>query len=225
MSFPSLVQQSLGDRVAQELRVRIIGGELARGTRLVEDVLAEQFDVSRGPIRDAFRQLEAEGLLESRRRGVFVIGLTEDDVDELYTLRGSLETLALSLAMRRAAPEDWARAEECSRAMESAAQRRDASAFARADLEFHAQLYQLSGHRRLLAVWEQYRPTFGVMLDVTNAQDIDLHPAAEAHAELLRLARTGDEEGAVTNLRGHLLGAQNRLRSALRATQSSAAED
>ncbi|MDA3627473.1 GntR family transcriptional regulator [Saccharopolyspora oryzae] len=223
MSFPSLVQQSLGDRVAQELRVRIIGGELARGTRLIEDVLAEQFDVSRGPIRDAFRQLEAEGLLEARRRGVFVIGLTEDDVDELYTLRGSLEELALSLAMRRAAPGDWAQAEECLRAMESAAQRRDAPAFARADLEFHSQLYQLSGHRRLRSVWEQYRPTFGVMLDVTNAQDIDLHPAAEAHAELLRLARAGGEDEAVTNLRGHLLGAQNRLRSALRATQEPAA--
>lgn len=225
MSFPSLVQRSLGDRVAHELRVRIIGGELARGTRLVEDVLAEQFDVSRGPIRDAFRQLEAEGLLESRRRGVFVTGLTEDDVDELYTLRESLETLALSLAMRRAGSADWDQAQRCLEEMDAAAQRRDAQAFAQADLEFHAQFYRLSGHRRLRSVWEQYRPTFGVMLDVTNAQDVDLHPAAEAHADLLRLARSGQEEEAVTNLRGHLLGAQNRLRSALRATQDAASAD
>jgi GntR family transcriptional regulator, gluconate operon transcriptional repressor len=221
VSFPSLVQRSLGDRVAHELRVRIIGGELARGTRLVEDVLAEQFDVSRGPIRDAFRQLEAEGLLESRRRGVFVTGLTEDDVDELYTLRESLETLALSLAMRRAEPESWDRAQEYVDEMNAAAKRGDPHAFARADLEFHTQLYELSGHRRLRAVWDQYLPTIGVVLDVTNAQDVDLHPAAGAHADLLKLARSGDEGEALTNLRGHLLGARNRLRASLTAAQRS----
>lgn len=221
VAFPSLAQPSLGDRVAHELRVRIIGGELRRGTRLVEDTLAEQFDVSRGPIRDAFRRLEAEGLLESKRRGVFVTGLTEDDVDELYTLRESLEALALSLAVQRAAAADWDEAGRLLDDMTDAADRGDPRDFARADLEFHAQFYRLSGHRRLRAVWEQYRPTFSVVLDVTNAQDLDLHPAAEAHAELLRLARRGNTEEAVTNLRAHLLGARNRLRSALRAAQQS----
>ena len=225
MSFPSLVQSSLGDRVAHELRVRIIGGELPRGTRLVEDALAEQFDVSRGPIRDAYRQLEAEGLLESRRRGVFVTGLTEDDVDELYMLRESLETLAMSLAMRRAEPDGWDRAQQCVDEMTTAARRRDVQSFARADLEFHTEFYRLSGHRRLRSVWEQYLPTIAVVLDVTNAQDVDLHPAAEAHADLLRLARNGPEEEALTNLRAHLLGARNRLRAAIGTTQQSARAD
>lgn len=225
MTFPSLTQRSLGDRVAHELRVRIVGGELRPGTHLVEDTLAEQFDVSRGPIRDAFRQLEAEGLLESRRRGVFVTGLTEDDVDELYTLRESLETLALSLAMRRVEPESWNEAQRCLDEMLAAADRRDVGAFARADLEFHSQFYRLSAHRRLRSVWEQYQPTFSVMLDVTNAQDIDLRPAADAHVELLRVARSGREDEAITTLRGHLLGARNRLRSALRATQESTEDE
>jgi GntR family transcriptional regulator, gluconate operon transcriptional repressor len=219
VTFPSLVQRSLGERVAHELRVRIIGGDLRPGTHLVEDSLAEQFDVSRGPIRDALRQLEAEGLLESRRRGVSVIGLTEDDVDELYTLRQSLETLALSITMRRVGPEDWSKAESCVEAMIAAADRRDPHAFAQADLEFHSEFYRLSGHRRLVAVWEQYRPTFSVVLDVTNTQDIDLHPAAEAHSELLRAARSGRTEDAVGTLEAHLLGARERLRSALRAAR------
>jgi GntR family transcriptional regulator of gluconate operon len=219
LSFPSLVQQPLGDRVAHELRVRIIGGQLPRGTRLVEDVLAEQFAVSRGPIRDAFRQLEAEGLLESRRRGVFVTGLTEEDVDELYTLREALETMAVSLAMRRAAPTDWDDLRRRVDELAAAADRGDAPDFTRADLAFHSQLYQLSGHRRLRAVWEQYRPTFGVLLDVANAIDAELAGSAEAHAELLRTIRSGDEAAAVTNLRGHLRAARDRLRTMLPANR------
>src|SRR5690606_30995658 len=65
---------SLGAEVAQTLRRLIISGQLAPGTHLVEAALAERFEVSRGPIRDALRVVEAEGLVESRRRGVFVIG-------------------------------------------------------------------------------------------------------------------------------------------------------
>jgi GntR family transcriptional regulator of gluconate operon len=216
----SLQQQSLGDLVAHELRVLIISGRQRPGTHLVEGALAEQYDVSRGPVRDALRQLEAEGLVESRRRGVFVTGLTEDDVDELYTLRESLETLALTLAIGRAEPGDWDRAQEFVDRMRDAADRSAPSDFALADLEFHSQFYLLSGHRRLVAVWEQYRPTFGVVLDVTNAQDVDLHPSAEAHVDLLKTVRGGDAETAVTTLREHLLGARNRLRSALRAARA-----
>ncbi|MFF7347235.1 GntR family transcriptional regulator [Streptomyces antimycoticus] len=222
MPITSLQQQSLGDLVAHELRVLIVSGRLRPGTHLVEGALAEQYDVSRGPVRDALRRLEAEGLVEARRRGVFVTGLTEEDVDELYTLRESLETLALTLAIGRAGPGGWEPAERFVRDMRDAADRAAGGDFALADLEFHSQFYVLSGHRRLLAVWEQYRPTFGVMLDVTNTQDVDLRPSAEAHADLLATARAGDVEHAATTLREHLLGAGNRLRSALRSARAAA---
>ncbi|MEU5730460.1 GntR family transcriptional regulator [Streptomyces antimycoticus] len=222
MPITSLQQQSLGDLVAHELRVLIVSGRLRPGTHLVEGALAEQYDVSRGPVRDALRRLEAEGLVEARRRGVFVTGLTEEDVDELYTLRESLETLALTLAIGRAGPGGWEPAERFVRDMRDAADRAAGGDFALADLEFHSQFYVLSGHRRLLAVWEQYRPTFGVMLDVTNTQDVDLRPSAEAHADLLATVRAGDVEHAATTLREHLLGAGNRLRSALRSARAAA---
>jgi GntR family transcriptional regulator, gluconate operon transcriptional repressor len=211
----SLQQEPLGDRVAHELRVLIITGTLAPGTHLVEGPLAEQFDVSRGPVRDALKRLEAEGLVESRRRGVFVKGLSAEDVDELYSLREALEAMALRLAMERAGADDWQRAEQHLTQMRAAADAADARAFARADLEFHGQFYALSGHRRLAAVWEQYRPTFAVMLGVTNAQDRDLHPSAEAHADLLEAIRAKRGELTASLLSEHLLGSCNRLRGAL----------
>lgn len=213
-----LRQESLGDRVAHELRVLVISGGLKPGTHLVEGRLAEQFDVSRGPVRDALRSLEAEGLVESRRRGVFVKGLSAQDVEELYSLRESLESLALRLAMERAGDADWNTAARHLAAMRAAARNGEPNEFARADLEFHAQFYELSGHWRLRTVWEQYRPTFSVMLGVTNAQDRDLRPSAEAHADLLAAIRAGDRERTGTLLAEHLLGSCDRLRGALRHT-------
>jgi GntR family transcriptional regulator of gluconate operon len=87
--------------------------------------------------------------------------------------------------------------------------------FAGFDMDFHTQLYAQAGSRRLVSVWEQYRPTFSVMLSVTNAQDRDLHPSAESHAELLDAMLRGHTGGTVALLSEHLLGSQTRLRTAL----------
>lgn len=85
-------------------------GQLAPGTHLVEDALASDHDVSRGPVRDAFKVLLAEGLVDNRRRGFFVRGFTADDIEELYALREAVEQLACRLTIT-AAPMDWSPAE------------------------------------------------------------------------------------------------------------------
>lgn len=205
---------NLGEQVAHRLRVLVITGEFPAGTHLVEERLAREFDVSRGPIRDALRQLEAEGLLEPRRRGVSVIGLDERDVDELYSLRRTLESLAVRISMQRQ-DLDWSALQRSLDAMRAAADAHAPEDFAVADLEFHAHFYTLSEHRRLISVWEHYRPTFSVLLSVTNAQDADLHPSAEAHATLLDAVRGGDVDEALQELEHHLLGARNRMRAAM----------
>ena len=82
----SLRNQALGEQIAHELRVQIITAAIAPGTPLVEDTLAETFDTSRGPVRDALRELELEGLVErgpSRRGGLVVKGLSSRDITEL----------------------------------------------------------------------------------------------------------------------------------------------
>jgi GntR family transcriptional regulator of gluconate operon len=217
-------QQSLGEQVAHKLRTLIITGGLGPGEHLVEANLSQEFGVSRGPIRDALRVLEAEGLLESRRRGVFVVGLHDDDIGELYSLRESMESMALRLSAQQIGGEQRSAFEAALASMREAADRGDARDFAVADLEFHSQFYLLAGHRRLLSVWQHYQPTFTVLLQVTTAQDPDLHPSAESHVELLRLIQAGQIDAALAELSGHLLGASNRLRRAhqqLRDRQSS----
>src|SRR5437763_11279132 len=103
-----LDQSRLGEEVAQMLRRAIISGELDSGTHLVESVLSERFQVSRAPIREALRELESEGLVESRKRGVYVKALTLQDVWELYDLRKMLEGAAVELAVARFDEDDVA---------------------------------------------------------------------------------------------------------------------
>ncbi|MGI5285712.1 GntR family transcriptional regulator [Nonomuraea polychroma] len=91
----------LGDQLLAQLRSLIVRGELSVGTHLVEGRIAERFGVSRGPVRDALRQLEIEGLVETRERGVFVRGLSDHDLVELYSLPGALEGLAIQEAIAR----------------------------------------------------------------------------------------------------------------------------
>ncbi len=208
--------RSLGRQVADVLRQRIVRGELLPGARLVEEAVAEEFAVSRGPVRDAFTQLSFERLVEVRKpAGVFVIGLTLDDVEQLYSLRGALEGLALERAMRVVDEEPWKGSERAAEAMLECARRSDAEGFLAADLEFHSRIYDLAEHPRLLGAWQQYRPTFEALLDVTIHQDSDLTEAAEDHRRLLDTMRSGDVAAAKRALARHLEGSHARMRTAI----------
>lgn len=206
---------ALGEQLAGLLRARIVRGGVEPGTHLVEDALAAEYGVSRGPVRDALRALLAEGLLESRRRGYFTRAFTQHDIDELYEVRGAAERLAGELAMARQDGADWSAAEAHLEEMRQCAAREDQGGYALADLAFHTEFYRASGNARLLALWQQYRPTFATLLEITNAQDADLTPSYEDHRWLLSLALGGDREAFAEALASHLAGSRERLSAAV----------
>ncbi len=203
---------SLGEQVAGVLRQRIVRGELKPGARLTEEALAAEFAVSRGPVRDAITQLSFEKLVVvDRPRGVFIVGLTDDDVEQLYGLRGALEQLALRRAMRVTDDERWRASRDAMVRMARAADEGNAAEFAQADLDFHSHIYVLADHPRLLGAWEQYLPTFSALLDVTIGHDDDLHDSAKDHELLYEVMRGTDVEAAAQVLGAHLAGAAERM--------------
>lgn len=201
---PIQQQVPLGAIVAQRLRLAIVRGDMPAGSRLVEDTLAEQFGVSRGPIRDALRILDTEGLVESRKRGIFVIGLSMDEISDLYALRESIESLAVTLAIQRAEPGEWTSTAECVDEMRTAAARGDREAFGAADTRFHGTLYAVSKHRRLHDLWHQYEPILATLLEETVHVNTDLVESAADHDRLLGLIAAGDTDAAVAELHDHL---------------------
>jgi len=206
-------QRALGEKVAGELRRLIITGRYAPGTSLVEGHLAEQFDLSRGPIRDALKILASEGLIDTNRRSATVVGLGGDDIDELFSLRGSLEHLALEIGLRRDRTGLADGLKAPLEQMRRARQDRDPDLFTAADVRFHSVFYDVAGHRRLADVWAQYRPTIEVLLLASNERYEDLGPSVRAHEVLAGLVESGEPEAVLDELRGHLDNARLRLRA------------
>jgi DNA-binding GntR family transcriptional regulator len=221
-------RKSLGEDVAERLREAILHGELSPGQHLREEELGERLQVSRGPVRDAFVLLEREGLVRSsRHRGVSVVELTRNDLQEIYTLRSALEPLAIMLAIQRGSTGDLADMDASLAEMSSAFSRRiterDA---ARLDVQFHDTIYQAAHHQRLSSAWEQIRlPTYWFMLSRNVASPDWRDATVSGHADILRIIRTGDESLAAETIKEHISFAYERiLQSYLNSVSQAAAE-
>jgi DNA-binding GntR family transcriptional regulator len=206
-------RKSLGEDVADRLREAILLGELSPGQRLREEELGERLRVSRAPVRAAFVLLEREGMVRSSRRGVCVVELTRDDLEEIYTLRSVLEPLAITLAIRRGSTSDFADIDASLAEMTSAFRgritERDA---ARLDVEFHDTIYQAAHHQRLSGAWEQIRlPAYWFMLSRNVASPDWRNATVSGHAELVRIIKMGQESLAAQTIREHIAFAHERI--------------
>lgn len=147
---PLPARETVGAAAYRQLREAILRGDLPMGARVNELELARAWQVSRTPIRDALRRLEAEGLVQALPgRGVMVPVLSLADLDELYELREVLESRAARRAAQRATPEFHARLNALIRAFGAALKREDHDAMLSLDLEIHAAVAEMSGNGRL----------------------------------------------------------------------------
>src|SRR3954454_17732051 len=95
-------RRALVDKLAAQLQARVLSGEFPSGTRLRQETLAEEFGVSRTPVREALRKLQATGLVELQpNRGALVRGLSLREIRDAYEVRAELEALAAELAAER----------------------------------------------------------------------------------------------------------------------------
>jgi DNA-binding GntR family transcriptional regulator len=201
-----LSKSGLGTQVADALRELILRGHFSPGDQLREPQLAESFGVSRGPVRDALTELAREGLVDVRpHRTATVTRLTTTDLEEIYSLRLALETLAVRCAARRVEPADLRDLEHAvSTLRQLASTRCTARDVARADLAFHDALYAAAGHRRLELAWRGLRSQIYVFLLTRNLTRRDFTTRLVAdHEAILEAIRTHDETAAVRLVEEH----------------------
>ena len=142
-------EDTIASRISRVLADRIVRGELSPGARLRQDHIAEEFQTSHVPVREAFRRLEAQGLAISEpRRGVRVASFDLAEVREVAEMRAVLEVLALRHAARHLTPAILDEAEEAAREGDAAA---DVHAWEDANRRFHRLLLTPCGMKRLLA--------------------------------------------------------------------------
>jgi DNA-binding GntR family transcriptional regulator len=138
------------EAVYQALRHGIVHGSLAPGERLRSDALANEMRVSRTPVREALRKLEAEGLVAHSGARLVVRAFSEQDLTELFYVREALEGMAARLAAENATPSEIAQIRELLEDMETVRRRGDVAALRRLTGEFHQSVCRASHNNRLL---------------------------------------------------------------------------
>jgi DNA-binding GntR family transcriptional regulator len=205
LTIPS--RRPLSDEVAARLRQAILSGQLAPGEELREPSLAQSMGVSRGPVREALKLLEREGLVikETHKRAV-VARLSRQDLEEINSLRTALERLAVQYACRQATPADLAEMEMLVNRMEECVQQGITQhEIADFDSRFHDALYRASHHQHLYALWETLRPQVTILLLSRFAAHADAgSQTVEAHRAILDSIRGQDEARALALTEGNL---------------------
>jgi DNA-binding GntR family transcriptional regulator len=204
------------------LRQAIISGELAPKTRLTEPDLARQLNVSRTPLREAIRQLEVEGFITTIPRvGSFVSELEPQDVEDLYAIRAVIEGLAARLAAESPAPDKRAllggMLKELEGRMDNFRHYHEISG------QFHDIIVQLSGNRRLQAIYQAVAQHISRMRIVSNAVRGRLEVSFLGHQRIAAAILRGQGAEAERAMRTHIEGALGVLRRRLRTDQEKAA--
>lgn len=218
----ALERSNLALNIANLLRESIANGRIPSGSRLIEAEIAKQLNVSRGPVREAFRILETEGLLQSRPgRGSFVTQISERDIREVYSLRCILEEEAFRLAVERRTDEDIYCLEQTLEAMFTAAKDGDHAKVLDLDLEFHRQTWKISDHHRLQNMLEELTTQVRMYIAVQTKIYDDLAAGVADHQILLDTIRDRDVNIGTQTLRKHLQLAADMVSDYFKTHQSS----
>jgi len=202
----------LGHAVTAAIRELIMTGAVAPGDRLVETELSERFGTSRGPVRDAFKELEQSGLVVSvPRRGTFVATLTAADIHEIYTLRLALEKLAIGTTATIATDHDIAAMRAAVERLTEAQRTSDRRAGAEADIAIHRLVVRTAGHERLTEAWERLADQTLLLMAELMDLLLDVQHAAGDHDALVNAIADHDVAGAEAALTDHLLAASQAM--------------
>lgn len=188
-------------RISKVLADRIIAGELAPGSRLRQDHVAEEFGASHVPVREAFRRLESQGLVASEpRRGVRVAGFSLEDVREVAEMRAALEVLALRNAMPHLTRAILDQAEETNRAGDRAP---DVQAWETANRNFHRTILSPCAMPRLLKAIDDLHTASARFLFSGWRAEWEA-PTDRDHRAILDALRAGQAETAASVLARHI---------------------
>lgn len=213
----AIPRQSLTSAVADKLRDQIIRGEITEGTQLRQDAIATQYQVSRIPVREALRQLDAEGLIAIvPNRGAVVPALSPDDIEELFSIRALLEPEVLKRSIPHLTEENLAEAKAVLRTYVNELRREDhVSEWGRLNWQFHSILYSRANQPRSLAIIRNVNNSGERYTRLQLYLTHGIKRANEEHHKILELCRQRDVQAACKLLREHIQYAGQSLKQAL----------
>jgi DNA-binding GntR family transcriptional regulator len=198
-----LSRSVLADQVKDWILERILSGDYAPDSRIVETQVARELGTSQAPVREALRGLEALGVVEiTPFRGARVRRPSRQEIIDAYAVRSTLEALGARLAVPRVSDDDIAELAGHLEAMRAAARNDDGHGLAEADARFHARIVELADNGTLEKVWRSLEPFSRTYLTLV-VPGADPQWSADLHGPILAAVGRRDTEGVVDALKWH----------------------
>ena len=203
---------SLADQVFEHLETDILSGKYSKGETLTESKLSAQLGVSRTPIREALLRLEQEHLIEEAPKGVVVVGISEKDLDDIFTIRLKLEGEVAAMAAKNHTDEQLSIVREALEFQEFYLDKNDPDRIKTMDSRFHETIYKMSGSTVLYDVLE---PLHKKILKYRRASVSNTSRAAASVAEhraIYEALAARDSELTLKLITEHLNNAYQHIR-------------
>ncbi len=218
-------RKTVSDAAADEIRVRILGGDLAEGAQLRQDMLAAEFGVSRIPIREALMQLESEGFVQIvPHRGAVVSSLSVIGIEELVQLRAMLEPHLLRLSAPNLTDADYQHTEELLEKYQFALKDMNVSAWGELNRSLHFHLYSRANQQRTQKIVESLLQQNDRYARLHLSLTHELEKAQNEHELIVKLCREKHINAACSVLEAHIREAGTGLIQTIKDRMSSPAE-
>lgn len=196
---------SLRGRVYSKVRENILNGAYEPGENLIEMRLASELNVSRTPVREAIRQLELEGLVESiPNKGVIVKGINEKDMKDIYKIRLLLEGLAARWAVKKISEESIKELEETYELMEFYTKKEDIENIEKLNTQFHQIIYEAASSNVLLHILKDFQVYIRLARHESLGVPGRMKKSLMEHKEILEAIKNRDEDLAEKYLTNHV---------------------
>lgn len=198
--------KSLATMIFDKIREDIINSKYQNGEKIVEAKLAEELGVSRTPVREALKQLELDGLVESMpNRGVVVKGVTKQDIEDIYAIRYAIEAIAVKWSIERMSEEDVEKLKEIYELMEFYSFKKDVEKVFELNTKFHETIYNSTKSRYL----EHVLRDFQLFIKSTRSKSLKcegrVETALEEHRHILEAIQSKDVDKAVEAIQKHVI--------------------
>lgn len=202
----------LGEAVRQRIEQMVLTGAIPAGERINELQLAQQLDISRGPVREALRALEHAGLLVAiPNRGVFVRKVDLADALHLYDVRAGLARVTGRLVAQHASRQQIETLRASFDSMETAVATDDVAAFYAGNLWFHSLLLEYAGNPRLATLSETVRNELQLYLRDAVVGPARLRQSQAEHRQILDAIVAGQVDSAAAAFEAHILAGKQRM--------------
>ncbi len=206
---------SIADQIFEQLERDILSGKYARGELLTELRLSEELGVSRTPIREAIRRLEQENILEEAGRGVTVVGISQEDMLDMYEIRIRIEGLAAEWAAKRISAEELAGIRDTVELQRYYTEKKDGNhsdQIKNLDSRFHEQVYRACGSRALMDTLLNLHKKMTKFRMASVSKHSRALQSVEEHEAVLAALSEHDGMAANEAMTRHVINARDRMR-------------